>query len=284
MNPIVLSKNSNSRLRIVQNVGAGQHWTRLFLGAALISIIGGCWQPAKIFDETASSFGLRREVVAGSELFHVLYWRDGGPNKSLAVYFGGDGSPENSRDPTPRNPLTLRLIAVDPGPAVYIGRPCYHGLAESVGCSGELWTTGRYSDRIVSSLSGVIRGILIAREETELTLYGYSGGGTLAMLVAARIPEVRRVVTVAANLDTEAWTKYHGHERLLTSLNPVTRIPLPVGVEQRHYVGGRDRIVPAVLLRDIENELGGKVIILDDFDHLCCWEDRWSEILRATIE
>ena len=155
---------------------------------AILTLLGACQSPTLKFDQTAASLGLQRDVVMGAGFQHVLFWRNGGPNKTLHVYLGGDGTPVNAgrpaKDPTPRNPLMLRLMLLDPDPAVYVGRPCYHGLAATAGCSGDLWTTARYSESVVSSLAAAIRRIMMSRGYERISLFGHSGGGTLAMLLA----------------------------------------------------------------------------------------------------
>ena len=45
----------------------------------------------------------------------------------------------------------------------------------------------------------------------EVTFVGYSGGGVLAVLIAERLDNVAGVITVGANLDTDAWTEHHGY-------------------------------------------------------------------------
>ena len=250
---------------------------------AILTLLGACSAPAEKFDHTAASLGLRRDVVMGTAFRHVLFWRDGGPNRTLHVYLGGDGAPlsagQATEDPTPRNPLMLRLLALDPGPAVYVGRPCYHGLSQTQGCTGELWTTARYSEGVVVSLAAIIRRITASRGYERISLFGYSGGGTLAMLLAERLPETEAVVTIAANLDTDAWAEHHGYASLAGSLNPARRPPLPDRVVQRHYFGGRDRVVPPALLQSAAPRLGAEVTVIEAFDHVCCWEERWPRIL-----
>jgi pimeloyl-ACP methyl ester carboxylesterase len=77
--------------------------------------------------------------------------------------------------------------------------------------------------------------------------FGHSGGGTLAVLLAARLPETVAVVTIAANLDTDAWAAYGGHQDLSGSLSPASCPPLSQQIQQRHYAGGKDRVVPPAL-------------------------------------
>ena len=249
----------------------------------MLILLGGCASPAERFDQTAASLELQRAIVTGGEFRHVLFWRDGGPNRTLHIYLGGDGTPvisgQPTKDPTPRNPLMLRLLSLDPGPAVHIGRPCYHGLAGTEGCSSKFWTAARYSEPVVASLAAAVRRIMTARGYDRISFFGYSGGGTLAMLLAERFPATRTIATIAANLDIDAWTDHHDQPRLTASLNPASLPPLRDNVVQRHYVGSRDRIVPAtVTARGVQGP-NANLIVVDDYDHLCCWSERWSSIL-----
>ena len=250
---------------------------------AILTLLGACKSPAVIFDQTADSLGLQRDVVMGTVFQHVLFWRKGWPTRTLRIYLGGDGTPVSAGrpaiDPTPRNPLMLRLMLLDPDPAVYVGRPCYHGLAGTAGCSGDLWTSARSSESVGSSLAAAIRRIMISRGYERIFLFGYSGGGTLAMLLAERFLEARAIVTIAANLDIDAWADHHGQDRLTTSLNPASRPPLCTGILERHYAGSRDRIVPATLTSLGVRGPNAELIVIDDYDHVCCWTELWPTIL-----
>jgi pimeloyl-ACP methyl ester carboxylesterase len=80
----------------------------------------------------------------------------------------------------------------------------------------------------------MLRGSLKQRSgSTRLTLVGYSGGGTIAVLLAARRSDVAEVITVAANLDVGYWTQRDGLSPLTGSLDPA---------------GGNPRLHPFVLL------------------------------------
>ena len=59
-----------------------------------------------------------------------------------------------------------------------------------------------------------LRSFLSVHPYPHVVLIGYSGGGTLAWLMASRIPETTRVVTIAANLDIDEWTRIHGDSPL----------------------------------------------------------------------
>jgi hypothetical protein len=191
---------------------------------------------------------MHREVVAGTEFQHVTFRRTGRPSRTLHIYVDGDGTPWRTwapaADPTPRNQLVLRLMALDPAPSLYLGRPCYQGLSETPPCSSPLWTGGRYSEEVVSSMEAALRRVLARADFDRLVWLGYSGGDTLAILLVPRFDTTTDLVTVAANLDIDAWTDVHGYSRLVGSLNPARQAPLPAWIHRRHYVGSMDRVVP----------------------------------------
>ena len=72
----------------------------------------------------------------------------------------------------------------------------------------------------------------------SVVLIGYSGGGVLAVLIAPQVPG-SAVVTIAANLDVEAWARWHQYTPLSGSLNPATQPPLDA-LHEWHLVGDRD--------------------------------------------
>ena len=170
----------------------------------------------------------------------------------------------------------LRLMTLDPAPSIYVGRPCYFGLANDPPCTPRDWPLDRFSPRVVDSMARLIEQLREGRQDA-IELYGHSGGGALAVLLAARLGGVQRIVTIGGNLDVDAWTAYHGYTPLEGSLNPVNAGPLPATLLQEHYVGDRDRVVPPemveaaalrldvpgaiVLRRDARARLGARVAV-----------------------
>ncbi len=203
------------------------------------------------------------------------------------VYIEGDGIPWVRRhvvatDPTTPEPLMLQLMAQDPHPAIYLGRPCYHGMASDSACNPWLWTYGRYSEQVVESMSAALASLVSENAIASLVLIGHSGGGTLAMLLAERMPQVRWVVTLAGNLDIDAWTARHGYTKLVHSLNPARRPPLPHHIYQLHYVGEDDENVPPEMLEAaVSQQRNAKVFVLDGLRHEHGWGDYWVEILHT---
>ncbi|MFK7854097.1 MAG: alpha/beta hydrolase [Granulosicoccus sp.] len=208
-------------------------------------------------------------------------------SKVLRIYLEGDGSPWKHRtiimsDPTPRNPLMLRLMALESLPAAYLGRPCYNGTAQDQGCDNSLWTSARYSDTVIESMASGIRALAKRFEATELWLFGHSGGGALALLLAERLPSVSRLITIAGNLDTEAWIRHHGYTPLFSSLNPASQPLLRDSVWQWHLLGAKDAIIPPQLVQPfIVRQPQASAFVLKNFNHGCCWESIWPDVLDA---
>jgi len=251
--------------------------------AAALALLGACATPAARFAETAGTMGFERQVVTGAGFRHVLFWNNRGrAGPTLHVYIDGDGTPDiggyPASDPTSRNPLMLRLLDLDPGPAVLLGRPCYEGLADDPGCRPALWMDERYSEAVVSSMAAALREMVAQGPYRRVALFGHSGGGTLAVLLAARVPETAAVVTAAANLDINAWAASRGARPFIGSLNPAHQPPLSASVIQRHYAGGRDDVVPPEVTRK-GLAPGVPLTIIPDYDHRCCWEKLWPDLL-----
>src|SRR5262245_45816502 len=140
--------------------------------------------PSRRFSREAAALGINSEIVTGTGFQHAVFKQSRQSSSALHVYIDGDGTPwlggRPTSDPTPRNALLLRLMALDPSPSVYLGRPCYHGLSETSPCSSIVWTQQRYSEAVVSSIAEALRHILRAGNFDRLAWFGHSGGGTLA--------------------------------------------------------------------------------------------------------
>jgi pimeloyl-ACP methyl ester carboxylesterase len=272
----------------------GRHSGRFLLLLAIV-YLGGCAtgrdEPA---DALAASQGLTRNIVTGTGFQHLIYARPASPEGSgeaegIHVYLEGDGRPWVTRhrvasDPTASDPLALRLLLRDPATVVYLGRPCYQGLATAEGCGPWLWTHGRYGPDVVQSMVSAIDRALPLDDRPPLTLIGYSGGGVLAMLIAERLEGVERVITIAANLDIDAWADHHGYSRLRGSLNPSIQEPLDPRIRQVHLAGDRDhRVPPWTNRRFMARNPGVTLKLMEGFDHRCCWVEHWPKILEESL-
>jgi len=131
-------------------------------------------------------------------------------------------------------------------------------------------------------MAAAIRVVTDRHQVDEIRLFGHSGGGALAVLLAEQLPKVGLVVTIAGNLDTDAWTDHHRYTPLFASLNPALRPPLKDSVQQWHLLGGRDAVIPPQLVRPYIERLPESVgHLFGGYDHGCCWGVIWPDVLHA---
>ena len=254
--------------------------------AVLTCLVASCADPVHKGERFAGVAGLERDTVMGTVFRHVVFRNTVSSGDSLHFYIEGDGSPyidgrRPAADPTPRNPLMLRLMALDRSSSVYIGRPCYWGLAADAGCDPVYWTVGRFNASIVESCSAVIRAELARSHARRWSLYAHSGGAAIAILIAQHLGTAERIVTIGANLDINAWTALHGYAQLGASEDPATRLGSPLAIPTTHYVGTHDLNTPPVLVRAAARRVGGEVVVVDGYTHNCCWERIWPDILTT---
>lgn len=255
-------------------------------GLIFLISLTACVSPSQHFDGVARELGFLDQKMS-TELFqHKIYSNNKfGSGKTIHVYLDGDGTPWErnqwiANDPTARNPLILRLIAQDTTPAILLGRPCYYGLNYSSDCTSQYWTSHRYSKEVVQSMSQALKLWLSDQSYSEIVLIGYSGGGSIAILMANEIQNISKVVTVSANLNVTAWSRLHGYMPLKMSLNPSSDVKLNRKIEQFHFAGGNDEIVPAFIIKEFSNsQKNAQFFLFENFNHACCWEQQWKKIL-----
>lgn len=261
-----------------------------------IGLMAGCQgasvfeTPAQFADRLAERSGMKKKLFVTTSFTITGYVRrSAAPSRLLAVYLEGDGRAWLGRyrlapDPSPRNPMALRLaVQHRADPVVYLARPCQFTVAAtSRGCRPEYWAGRRYAPEVVAAVDEAIDQALALTGARRLLLVGYSGGGAIASLVAAGRDDVDRVVTVAGTLDHEAWTEFHGVSPLRGSLNPAATKGLR-DVPQIHFVGADDDVVPPLVARSYLARLGrganARLIVVPGYTHRCCWVENWPELL-----
>lgn len=239
----------------------------------------------------AAGFSAER-LLAGSFVLQAFHRGLDPGTENWHVYFEGDGrsflsSHKLSPNPTPLDPIGLDLALADPAPAVlYLGRPCQYRTKNSHRrCPSRYWSSHRFAGEVVEAAEAAIEGLLAARgrPSTGITLFGYSGGGTLAALVASRSSRVERLVTIASPLDLAAWTRHHGVTPLGGSLDPLAiahRLTMP----QIHFAARQDTIAPPTLqstfLQHLPSSSVTKSVVIEGA-HTCCWQRTWRDLLNA---
>ncbi len=266
--------------------------TALLSGCSSLSILQSRKARA---DTVAKNHGwVAQRITANS--FSLLGYRPAARRNgdTLVVYIEGDGvawttPTRRSNDPTPDSPLTLKLAVQDPNPnRLYLARPCQYLTPRALAsCAPRYWTSHRYAPEVVAALSTAIDRVKRSSNAKRVFLFGYSGGGALAVLIAAARTDVARIVTIAANLDHVAWTRMSRDTPLYGSLNPADYASRVSSIPQMHLVGLDDEVVPPAVaesyIRRVSNRERTKIVKVPGADHNCCWVERWPNLLRNQI-
>lgn len=275
---------------------------RLVLLAAALALLGACamTSPDARSANTrawAAQHGWNGLLLPGMG-FDVQAFVPAGLERTarLTVYIEGDGLAWLDRHtpsfaPTPLDPLGLRLAMADAGAgAVHLARPCQYTRGPAFkGCHPRYWGSDRFAPEVLRAMEAAVEQLKRRYGAHELVLVGYSGGGAIGALLAARRSDVVALVTVAGTLDTEGWTRQQRLSPLSGSLNPKDVAPQLARVPQWHFVGGRDDTVPPSVLagfldgvtdRERRNTPPPVVHVEADFDHRCCWAQAWPVLSR----
>jgi len=207
----------------------------------------------------------------------------------LAIFIEGDGLAwldafTPSADPTPVDPLALRLALIEPHlPSAYLARPCqFNPAPEHQQCRVDDWTQARFSPEIISAMNQGLSNLKQLFGAQRLVLIGYSGGGAIAALLAARRDDVNLLVTVAAVLDHAVWTRQHQISPLLGSLNPADDWSALQNIRQIHLTGEQDQLTGISAIQPyIERFSKSKrptVKQVPLFTHACCWTKDWTRL------
>ncbi len=244
------------------------------------------------------SFMLERREQAGLFDF-LLYERIHNRGGVADIYIEGDDV-DTGADPTPKNPVGLRMASRDKAKnVIYISRPCqYTGPNKTILgsvkdddnlCDVKYSTTHRFAPEVIHSYDQLLTSIKRRWGISAFRLYGHSGGGALATLIASTRPDVLSLVTVAGNLDHRAYIAHiqtyvqSKAEPLRDSLNPVDVASKLVDLPQTHYVGSRDDVMPISALQSYLLAAGPSNCIraysLENVDYMEGWDEVWPEIL-----
>jgi len=247
--------------------------------------LNGCSAPdlkARQLGATSIVPATYEELTLATQSFDLRSYapRDKSPRQELRVFIEGDGfawerRDRPSSDPTPITQTVLSLVAASNQPnLIYLARPCQFVGARSRNCQESLWTNERYSEAVVSSLNQAIDHLMTEYKAKHLILIGYSGGGTLAALLAARRSDVSGFVTLAAPLDTAEFSEFHNVSPMTGSLNPMDQAHLLSRIPQIHFAGDKDEIVPLQLVLTYQHALAKdqcSMIITASADHWSGW-------------
>ncbi len=262
----------------------------ILLSLSLV-FLTACSSRQDVAKSIAFPAGFSADIIA-SPTFHIFtYSRLSPRHPVLTVYIEGDGyawasANRVSDDPTPKDPVALRLAAQDPSPSVaYVARPCqYVTDTRRRGCSPAYWANGRFAPEVIEAEAAAIRTLMARAGATRLRVVGYSGGAAVALLLPRYGVHPDSIITVAGVLDPTAWVRLHELSPLVGSLDPVDTAAAVANTRQVHFVGGNDQVVPAAIAqshgRRIATDAAMSIITVPGYTHECCWSENWLRLLR----
>lgn len=253
----------------------------------------GCHSdPRHHADQLAQRGNLQHGTLWVAPFHLTTYVRITRVDRPLHIYIEGDGRAWRDRyrvshDPTPRRAMGLALAVEDRAAnVVYLARPCQFTVAEHVSvCQPEYWTGKRFAPDVVASMDAAISYYLRQTPGQPVVLTGYSGGGAIAVLLAARRKDIALLRTVAGNLDPIAVNRLHRVDPMPDSLNPADVASKVAAVPQLHFSGDSDRIVPSVIAHFFVAAVGrcADVREVHDVDHEGDWPALWSALLLMRV-
>lgn len=262
---------------------------KLLFFVGLCALISACaaYDYSLKADRIAYGAKLSKEKITAGQFNLLTYSRIKDEDKILNIYIEGDGHAFNnhgfiSYNPTPHNPVALRLASVDESSNVlYIARPYqYVDINADYSKINKYWTSHRYSDEVISSIDMAINQYCSKYNIKQVKLIGFSGGGTIAALLAARRHDVQKLVTVAGNLNTKLHSQIHEVAELHGSLNPIDSVAALKNIRQTHYAGFKDKIVPKQIAETFIDALDtsediARIVIVKDNTHSKGWLEFW---------
>ena len=245
-------------------------------------------------DAVAGPAGLRRSTLNEAGFALTVFSRIGAPDAPARVYIEGDGFAWLDRmtpsgDPTPKDPIGLRLAAADPGPnVIYIARPCqYTGLANGAACPQRYWTDARLAPETIAAMEDALDDFKRRYGLASFELAGYSGGGGAAVLIAARRTDITALRTVAGAIDAASFRRVHGLGPASGSLEPEAAALALRRLPQLHFSGADDRIVTQVIARDYIRLSGtpscARQEVISGMTHDSDWAAIWPRLLAMPV-
>jgi hypothetical protein len=207
--------------------------------------------------------------------------------EAVTIYIEGDGlswlsKSQPSRNPTPDNPIALKLAQQDHSTnVIYLARPCqYTGRTDGQACDQSYWMGSRYAPEVLSAYNDALNQIRSKTGASGFHLVGFSGGATVAALLAGQRDDILTLRSVAGNLDHRAHSEVHNVSYLRNSLNPPQYAEKLAEIPQVHFIGGHDKIVPKAVYdrysAALPHQHCTRYHIAENADHNKGWSEFWQ--------
>jgi hypothetical protein len=255
-----------------------------------LCLFTGCANPDAHANQMAKTAGLQREQLNTDSFSLTAFSRITRPDLPLDIYIEGDGLAWISRyqpsgDPTPHHALGLLLAAADPSPnIVYLARPCqFTPMTANPRCGVAYWTDKRFSEEVVASMNQAVDHYAALAAGQKINLIGYSGGGAIAVLIAARRNDIATLRTVGGNLDHVEVNRLHQVSGMPGSLNAIDYASRVAAIPQIHFSGADDTVVPPAIGRRFAAAVGpcAGTRVVPEMSHESDWDRLWPDLLKA---
>jgi len=263
----------------------------------LLLILAACSSGESIKNtfNAAKLNGFAVKVIAVSPFILTSHERVSSSNSIANLYIEGDGRAWLSKrtpslDPTPKNPMALKLAQLDDTEnVIYLARPCQYSKAvDGLACDQKYWTSHRFAPKVIEAMSMALDDMKKRHQTTGFNLIGFSGGGNVAALLAARRNDVVSLRTVAGNLDHELQSNIHDVSQIPYSLNAKNVAMNIKHIPQLHFIGGQDEIVPQQVYESYKRSSGDldciKSYVVDAASHAKGWESVWKSLLNKPVD
>jgi len=261
----------------------------------LASILIACTYYPRIKPETeAINGGMQLIEIPSNGFVLTSFQRLRNAKAPIRIYIEGDGfawitRTQASNDPTPKNPLALQLALQDTSPnVIYLARPCQYSLNKSPKCNVSQWTDERFSPEMIKLMNESLNAIKSAHSQQSFELIGYSGGATIALMLAAKRDDIVNVRTVAGNLSPKLVNHLHKVSEMPNAVEPITMSNQTASIPQIHFYGKDDKIVPKLIaetyLKSIKDKRCAKVIAVENTNHENGWIEVWPILLSQPLK
>lgn len=239
---------------------------RILLGAFTVLLLAGC----SSIPQTPEGFRMK---TVETEHFSFLVWekeniKSGQP---LRFYIEGDGNPD------PKTPVAFEMAQKDTHDnIIYLTRPCQY--IDSDVCSNKaVYTSARFHREIFKEMEELAVYFIKKYKAPSVEIIGYDGGGTMALLLATKLPRVSKVITVAGILDTHSYAAQNNEKLDDETLNPAEQKNIITMIPQVHYVGGKDTVTTRRtaerFVARLQNPRSATVKVLPSMNH-----DGWEKV------
>lgn len=200
-------------------------YTLCFLCLLLTSCISNRSYVPKEFDET---------LIQGKHIPFYILEKIARKNRPIRIYIEGSGNPNPSKQ------MALALAQKDPSEnIIYLTQACQY--IQHKFCKEEVWKSYRFDQQIILEMVEVLTQIQQRYTPGYIELVGYDDGAALALLLANRIPNVRRVITIGGIFDTQ-----HIPHLKNEPLNPMLETAKLELIPQLHFIGEKDDKAPLI--------------------------------------